>query len=181
MKRLLFLFFLAPLALPAQNDDVYAVVNAALDYAKVKPEYYLRDSALLHFYYDAESDSMLLAGMKDDLSPAERDAMLKQALSPTGLIWDGTKLKATCKIVPDAEVKKTFKGRKQEKNWVKYYKTHSAGYYEISAPVFSADHKTAIVYVAQHCGANCGFGGATLFRLKEGKWEAEKNLFSWNN
>jgi hypothetical protein len=69
--------------------------------------------------------------------------------------------------------------KKSVKAWSAYFETHKSGYYEVSDPVFTKDGSMAIVYVSFQCGANCGNGGATLYKFEKGAWKPVKNLSSW--
>lgn len=172
---LTFPFFLS---LKAQSPDPAAFVSAILSSDKDSTKaFLLRDSALTHFYPDWESDSTLLAGLKNELG-ADADYMLKQRMEFRPATWDVSKMKGAV-LLNETYLKKTFSGKKAVKNWEKYYAEHKAGYYEISTPVFSRDGKTAVVYMAYLCGVTCGHGGASLYRYENGKWNEVRSLFSW--
>ncbi|TND09620.1 MAG: hypothetical protein FD123_977 [Bacteroidetes bacterium] len=165
-------------SLHAQAPDPHSFVTEVMRFEKdsVKP-FLLRDSAVSHFYPDWESDSTMLAGLKNELG-ADADYMLKQRMEFKPQVWDASKIKGATSL-GEAYYKKTFSGKKQVKNWEKYYAVHKAGYYEISTPVFSRDGKTAILYMAYHCGTTCGHGGASLYRFENGKWKEVRSLFAW--
>ncbi|HET6991815.1 MAG TPA: hypothetical protein VFJ43_10845, partial [Bacteroidia bacterium] len=64
MKKLfIFAFILTSIGISAQNRQ--SLLSAALKNSNANDSaFYMRDSVLAHFYYDAESDSMILADLK---------------------------------------------------------------------------------------------------------------------
>ncbi len=181
MKRV-FLLTLILLSLTATAQDRKSLLQAAMRNSNASDSLFLlRDSALAHLYYDAESDSMLLAGLKSEtyLTPADIEYMRAQLKNYKPHTWTADSIPGARIIATSAVPSAALKPKKSVKAWSKYFQTNRTGYYEVSAPVFSKDGKTAIVYVGFQCGASCGNGGATVYRFENGQWKPVKNLFSW--
>jgi|GEM_PF-2821491 len=185
-QTLLFSILLLPgFTASAQGNATPAEVNALVVAALANENdsmktFFLRDSMLGRFYPDWESDSTMLAGLSKEIGKENAEHMLQQRKDFRPQTWDASQLSGAT-ILSNAYLKKTFASKKAVKNWEKYYSTHRSGYFEISAPVFSRDKKTAVLYMAYHCGVTCGHGAATLYRFEDGKWKVVRNLFAWIN
>lgn len=180
MKKLFVLFALIfSVAVSAQNRQ--SLLKAAALNANAKDTFLLRDSAMAHIYYDHESDSSLIAGLKGQfgLNQADVDYMQNQLKNYKAHCWTSDSIKGAVIVPASAIPASGVKPKKAAKSWAAYFKTHSGGYYEISNPVFSKDGTYAIVYTAFQCGANCGNGGATLYHWENGNWKPVKNLFAF--
>lgn len=180
MKKVFVLFALVfSITISAQNRQL--LLKAAVVNANAKDTFLLRDSTLAHIYYDAESDSMLIAGLKGQfgMTQADVDYMRNQLKNYKPHTWSADSIKNAV-IVPAAAIPgQALSTKKATKAWTSYFKTHPGGYYEVSTPVFSKDGMYAIVYTSFQCGANCGNGGATLYHWENGNWKPVKNLFAW--
>jgi|SRR5690625_2220124 len=51
--------------------------------------------------------------------------------------------------------------------------------YSISFPILSADNKTAIIQIENHCGMLCGNGDVYLFKKIDGKWKLIEKKPQW--
>lgn len=180
MKRILTLLLLFTVSVSfAQNRS--ALLKAAVSHANAKDTFLLRDSTLAHIYYDSESDSMLIAGLKGQygLTQADVEYMRNQLKNYKAHTWSSDSISGAV-IVPSANVPApALSTKKAGKAWAAYFSKYKGGYYEVSTPVFSKDGTYAIVYTAFQCGAKCGNGGATLYHWENGAWKPVKNLFSW--
>jgi hypothetical protein len=181
MKKFLFLIFtISSLAVSAQTRQ--SLLSAALKNSNASDTaFLLRDSVLAHIYYDAESDSMLLADLKRQKLISQEDVvfMTAQLQAHKPHLWTADSI-PNAQIVPSSKTPRagiTFK--KSVKVWSAYFQTYKSGYYDVSEPIFTKDGTMAIVYVSFQCGANCGNGGATLYKFEKGAWKPVKNLFSW--
>lgn len=189
MKHLVRTLALFLLLLPAShasaqtvsNSEMTAFVSAALSLENdTIKTFLLRDSVLNHFYPDWESDSTMITGLRNDVSKADIDYMLKQRREFKPMTWEQLSVNGAV-ILHESYLDKTFSSKKAVKNWEKYYNAHRAGYYEISQPIFSQDKKTAVIYMSYKCGVTCGHGTATLYHYENGKWVVVRNLFTWIN
>ncbi|CAN5358176.1 hypothetical protein BH09BAC5_BH09BAC5_02180 [soil metagenome] len=180
-KALLFLAITIAISVSAQTRQ--SLLSAALKNSNAGDSSFLvRDSVLAHFYYDAESDSMILADLKREKYITSEDAvyMTAQLNGYKPHLWTkdsitNAKVIASAKTPPAA-----LSYKKSVKAWSNYFKLYKNGYYDVSEPVFSKDGNLAIVYVSFQCGAQCGNGGATLYKFENGNWKPVKNLFSWS-
>ncbi|HEU4718850.1 MAG TPA: hypothetical protein VFU15_13495 [Bacteroidia bacterium] len=180
MKKL-FLFTLVLFSVAVNAQTRQSLLKSALVNSTAGDTFLLRDSVLAHIYYDAESDSMLLAGLKyDGLSQADADYMRAQLMNYRPHTWTKDSITGAVIVPSSAVPSAALEPKKSAKAWSKYFETHNKGYYEVSEPVFSRDGMYAVVYVAFECGANCGNGGATLYHFENGEWKPVSNLFSYN-
>jgi hypothetical protein len=181
MKKFLVYFFaISAITVSAQTRE--SLLSAALKNSNASDSVFLmRDSVLAHFYYDAESDSMQLADLKRQKLITQEDlvymtAQLKNFKPHT---WTADSI-PHAQIVPSAKTPPAAVSfKKAVKAWTAYFNSYKSGYYDVSEPIFSKDGNLAIVYVSFQCGANCGNGGATLYKFENGAWKPVKNLFSW--
>jgi hypothetical protein len=143
--------------------------------------FYMRDSVLAHFYYDAESDSMILADLKSQklITAADVSYMTAQLVAYKPHCWSADSIPHSQIISSAKTPKAALNLKKSTKAWTDYFAVYKSGYYEVSEPIFSKDGTMAIVYVSFQCGAMCGNGGATLYKFEKGNWKPVKNLFSW--
>lgn len=181
MKNLLlFLFAIGSFTVSAQTRQ--SLLSAALKNSNASDSIFLmRDSVLAHIYYDAESDSMMLADLKRQKLITQEDVvyMTAQLHAYKPHIWTADSI-PNAQIVPSAKTPPAaISFKKSVKAWSSYFGTYKSGYFEVSQPVFSKDGTLAIVYVSFQCGARCGNGGATLYKFEKGAWKPVKNLFSW--
>ncbi|MDQ3112262.1 MAG: hypothetical protein M3R17_20445 [Bacteroidota bacterium] len=181
MKRLLFfLFAVTTITVSAQTRQ--SLLSAALKNSNASDTAFLmRDSVLAHIYYDAESDSMLLADLKKQKLITQEDVvyMSAQLKGYKPHTWTADSI-PNAQIVPSSKTPPpAISFKKSVKIWSAYFKTYKSGYYDVSEPIFSKDGTMAIVYVSFQCGASCGNGGATLYKFEKGVWKPVKNLFSW--
>ena len=182
MKRFLCLSFVL-LSLSLFSQSRQSLLSAALKNSSPgDSSFLLRDSVLAHIYYDAESDSILLSGLKDvpGLTQADADYMRMQLQHYRAHCWTADSIPNTVIVPSSAVPAAALSAKKSAKAWTKYYATYHYQYFEMSEPVFSKDGMYAIVYTAQQCGSNCGNGGATLFHFEKGQWRPVKNLFSFS-
>ncbi|MSP68913.1 MAG: hypothetical protein EXR20_01430 [Bacteroidetes bacterium] len=182
MKKItLFIFIIVSVASSAQGR--LSLVSAALKNSNANDSsFVLRDTVLQHFYYDIESDSLLLSDLKRSklITAADVSYMTSQLVSYRPHCWQldsipHARLVSSLKL-PSASLSL----KKSIKAWENYFLLNKSGFFELSEPVFSVDHKTAIVYVAFQCGANCGNGGAAVYKFEKEQWVPIKNLWSWN-
>jgi hypothetical protein len=181
MKKFLFLIFtISTLAVSAQTRQ--SLLSAALKNSNASDTaFLLRDSVLAHIYYDAESDSMLLADLKKQKLISQEDVvyMTAQLHGYKAHTWTADSI-PNAQIVPSSKTPRAgISFKKSVKIWTAYFETYKSGYFDVSEPIFSKDGTMAIVYVSFQCGANCGNGGATLYKFEKGAWKPVKNLFSW--
>lgn len=181
MKRLftLTLLLLATIAFAQSRESLLkaALVNSNAG----DSTFLLRDSVMAHIYYDAESDSMLLAGLKDvpGLTAADAEYMAAQLKNYKPHTWSKDSISGAVIVPSSAVPSQALSPKKSAKAWTNYFASHKTGFYEVSAPVLSKDGTYAIVNVSFQCGANCGNGGATLYHWENGHWKPVKNFFSW--
>lgn len=181
MKRIfIFLFLLSGII--AHSQDRKSLLSAALKNSNASDSsFVMRDTVLGHLYYDAESDSMLLADLKAQKLISQEDVvyMTAQLKNYKPHTWTADSIPHAT-IVPSAITPAAgLSSKKSVKAWSNYFKAYKTGYYEVSEPIFSKDGTMAIVYVSFQCGANCGNGGATLYKFEKGAWKPVKNCFSW--
>ncbi|MEO5645366.1 MAG: hypothetical protein ABIQ40_06820 [Bacteroidia bacterium] len=181
MKKLLILLFaIGSFTVAAQSRQ--SLLSAALQNSNASDTFFLmRDSVLAHIYYDAESDSMMLADLKREKLITQEDLvyMTAQLNAYKPHTWTADSI-PNAQIVPSSKTPHSaISFKKSVKAWSSYFKTYRAGYYDVSQPIFSKDGTLAIVYVSFQCGASCGNGGATLYKFEKGAWKPVKNLFSW--
>jgi hypothetical protein len=130
---------------------------------------------------NAEGDSLLIDGLKKEpyLTAADIAYMHQQCKENRSGIWTA-ETAGDVSLLPVTETPATgLSPKKATKAWTKYFKTHTAGFYELSRPVYSKDGNTAVICVNFQCGVYCGNGGAYVFRLLNGEWKAVKNCYSW--
>jgi hypothetical protein len=181
MKKIFLLFALA-ISITSFSQDRKALLSAALKNSNASDSTFnMRDSVLGHLYYDAESDSMLLADLKSQkyISQADVDFMRAQLKNYKPHVWSSDSIPHST-VVPTAKTPSTaLSFKKSVKAWSEYFEAYKSGYFEVSEPIFSKDGTMAVVYVSFQCGANCGNGGATLYKFEKGQWKPVKNCFSW--
>jgi hypothetical protein len=182
MKKLLPLLLLL-LSLGATAQTRSSLLKAALVNSNAGDStFLLRDSVLAHIYYDAESDSMLLADLKTQpgITAGDIEYMRMQLKSYKPHTWTCDSIAGAVVLPSSATPPPSLSPKKAKKAWTTYFAAHKTGYFEVSEPVFSKDGTYAIVYVAMQCGAGCGNGGATLYHWEKGQWKPVKNLFAWS-
>jgi hypothetical protein len=181
MKKL-FVFAVLLISISVSAQSRQSLLAAALKNSNASDSSFLmRDSVLAHLYYDAESDSMILADLKSQRFITAEDViyMRAQLNAYKPHCWTSDSI-PHAQIVPSAKTPKSALNlKKSTKAWTDYFGLYKSGYYEVSEPVFSKDGSMAIVYVSFQCGAMCGNGGATLYKFEKGNWKPVKNLFSW--
>lgn len=159
-----------------------SLLSAALKNSNANDSaFFLRDSVLSHISYDSEADSILLDDAKRQnlITQADLVFMTAQLKAYKPHTWTADSI-PHAQIVPSAQTPPAAASfKKSVKAWSAYFKTHKSGYYDVSEPVFSKDGTMAIVYVSFQCGANCGNGGATLYKFENGTWKPVKNLSAW--
>ncbi len=179
-KLLLFIFAISSFTVFAQTRQ--SLLAAALKHSNASDtSFLLRDSVLPHIYYDAESDSTMLAELKSQKWISQEDViyMTAQLKGYNPHLWTADSI-PNAKIVSSAKTPPAaISYKKSVKAWRSYFKYYKSGYFDVSQPVFSKDGTMAIVYVSFQCGARCGNGGATLYKFEKGAWKPVKNLFSW--
>lgn len=179
-KFLLFVFALSSLTIFAQTRQ--SLLSAALKNSNANDSaFLLRDSVLAHIYYDAESDSMMLADLKKQKLITQEDVvyMTAQLKGYKPHTWTADSI-PHAQIVPSSKTPAAGASvKKSTKAWTNYFGAYKSGYYDVSQPIFSKDGTMAIVYVSFQCGVRCGNGGATLYKFEKGAWKPVKNLFSW--
>ncbi|HTL82717.1 MAG TPA: hypothetical protein VL651_13480 [Bacteroidia bacterium] len=181
MKKL-FIILCCFIAATSYSQDRKSLLSAALkNSGSGDSTFFMRDSVLAHLYYDAESDSMLLAGLKDQpgITSADISSMMMQLKKYSAHCWTADSIPGATIISSALLPSAGMSTKKSTKSWKTYFTTHSKGFFEVSEPVFSTDGSYAIVYVSQQCGGNCGNGGATLYHWEKGMWKPVKNLFSF--
>ncbi len=181
MKHIFFfLFAFGTISVSAQTRE--SLLSAALKNSNASDTaFFMRDSVLAHFYYDAESDSMILADLKRQnyISQADVVFMTAQLNAYKPHTWTSDSI-PHAQIVPSSKTPPAAASfKKSVKAWRAYFASYKSGYFDVSEPIFSKDGMMAIVYVSFQCGANCGNGGATLYKFEKGTWKPIKNLFSW--
>jgi hypothetical protein len=181
MKELLvFLFISSAIVLNAQSRQ--SLLSAALKNSNASDSaFYLRDSVLAHISFDAEADSILLADLKRENFITAQDLayMTAQLKAYTPHAWTPDSILHAV-IVPSKQTPPAAASfKKSVKAWTAYFETHKSGYYEVSEPIYTKDGNMAIVYTSFQCGANCGNGGATLYKFEKGAWKPVKNLSAW--
>ncbi len=181
MKRIFILLFLSSTVF-ASAQSRKALLSAALKNSNASDtSFVLRDSVVSHLYYDAESDSMLIADLKAQkvITPADADYMRAQLKNLKPHLWSADSIPHS-NIVPSSKTPAAgLSFKKSVKAWGDYFQFYKTGYYEVSEPVFSKDGNLAIVYVSFQCGSNCGNGGASVYKYDNGQWKPIKNCFSW--
>lgn len=181
MKKI-FLFLIILISFSASAQTRQSLLSAALKNSNASDSAFLmRDTVLAHLYYDAESDSMLLADLKSQklISQADVVYMSAQLKGYKPHCWTADSIPHS-QIVPSSKTPQAATSfKKSVKAWTDYFGLYKSGYYEVSEPIFTKDGNMAIVYVSFQCGAMCGNGGATLYRFEKGAWKPVKNLFSW--
>ena len=181
MKKV-FLLIALSISITSFSQDRKALLSAALKNSNASDSaFILRDSVLSHLYYDAESDSMLLADLKSQKLITADDvtymsAELKNIKAHT---WSADSISHATIIPSSQTVAAGMSFKKSTKAWTNYFKIYKSGYYEVSEPIFTKDEMMAVVYVSFQCGSNCGNGGATLYKYEKGVWKPVKNCFSW--
>ncbi|MBI3512195.1 MAG: hypothetical protein HY064_16165 [Bacteroidetes bacterium] len=179
-KFILLVFCFAAVSLFSQ--DRKSLLQAALKNSNSGDStFLLRDSVLAHLYYDAESDSLLLAGLSDQagLSKSDIDYMRAQLQHYSAHCWSADSVKNAVIVSSAVTPAAALSPKKLAKAWNNYFSTHKTGYFEMSEPVFSKDGTYAVVYVGFQCGGNCGNGGATLYHWEKGMWKPVKNCFAF--
>src|ERR1700751_4621446 len=181
MKRIFILLFLAT-GIIANAQSRQSLLSAALKNSNASDSsFVMRDSVLGHLYYDAESDSMLLADLKAQKFISQEDVvyMTAQLKSYKPHTWSADSIPHSNIVSSSKTPAPGLALKKSAKAWSAYFKYYQTGYYEVSEPIFSKDGMMAVVYVSFQCGANCGNGGATLYKFEKGVWKPVKNCFSW--
>lgn len=182
MKHIRFvLIFVLALNLALHSQTSKELLKTALSNSTAPDTCLLRDSALCMISGDLDTDSIILHDLnkKGIITTADVAFMNKQLSSGAKFVWNGDSVTnaiiVNSKLTPD----KGLSSKKATKAWGKYFGVHNKGYYEVSKPIYSSDGNMAIVYVAFHCGVQCGNGGATLYKKVNGVWKPIRNLNSW--
>lgn len=181
MKKTFLVFILACLSLTIFAQDKSSLLKSALINSTAPDTFLLKDSVLCQISGDADTDSLILADLVRNkyIEQSDADYMKAQMKNFKSHVWTNDSIK-NARVIPAAVLPaKGLKPKKATKAWGAYFKNHKSGYYEVSTPLYSRDGKYAVVYVAFQCGANCGNGGATLFKYENGQWKPVKNLNSW--
>ena len=85
------------------------------------------------------------------------------------------------------EIEATFQkgtlGPDSEEGWEKFSQRHPTypGWIEVSAVGFNHDKTIAVVYMAYHCGEQCGGGEFRALEKKNGKWQLLTGKGRWNH
>lgn len=157
------------------------LLKTALINSTAPDTFLLRDSALCMISGDLDTDSIILSdlSMKGIITTADVVYMKKQLSSGAKFVWNGDSIRNATVVNSKVTPGKGLSSKKATKAWGKYFGVHKKGYYEVSKPIYSSDGNLAIVYVAFHCGVQCGNGGATLYKRENGVWKPVRNLNSW--
>lgn len=178
--RLAVIFMLAlNLGLNGQNSK--DLLKTALINSTAPDTILVRDSALCMISGDVDTDSIILHDLskKGIISTADVSFMKRQLSSGANFVWNSDSIRNATVVNSKVTPSKGLSSKKATKAWGKYFGVHKKGYYEVSKPIYSTDGNMAIVYVAFHCGVQCGNGGATLYRKENGVWKPVRNLNSW--
>lgn len=180
MKKLLALIFISINAFSFAQSRT-ALMKVALLNATAPDTFLLRDSVFCYLSGDVDSDSMFLSDMVRGKFITNDDVIfMKQQLAKNDhAVWTKDSISGAVVLQSSTLPSSALSAKKATKAWKAYFEKHRNGFYEAGKPLFSRDGKTAIVYTAFQCGANCGNGGATLFQYKNGNWVAVKNIYSW--
>ena len=181
MKKTFLLFALA-ISITAFSQDRKSLLSAALKNSNASDSsFVLRDSVVAHLYYDAESDSMLIADLKAQkiITATDADYMRAQLKNFKPHLWSADSISHSNIVSSSKTPAAGLSFKKSVKAWKDYFQLYKTGYYEVSEPVFSKDGNLAIVYVSFQCGSNCGNGGASVYKFEKGQWKPVKNCFSW--
>ncbi len=81
------------------------------------------------------------------------------------------------KVVAGSDIDKIFEHHWWEDFYKKY--PHTDGFLEVSLPGFSANHQTALVYVARHSDGLNAEGAWAVLVKKQGKWTRQEILGGW--
>jgi hypothetical protein len=157
------------------------LLKTALINSTAPDTFLLRDSALCMISGDFDTDSIILNDLnkKGIITTADVAYMKKQLSSSAKFVWNGDSIRNATVVNSKVTPSKGLSSKKAAKAWGKYFGVHKKGYYEVSKPIYSTDGNMAIVYVAFHCGVQCGNGGATLYKKENGVWKPVRNLNSW--
>jgi hypothetical protein len=66
-----------------------------------------------------------------------------------------------------------------EFEWGKFKESGFGCSLQLSAPIFTADYKTAFIYVSYSCQALLGAGNYYKYQLFDGKWELSGTINAW--
>ena len=177
---------LAIVLILASNFGLHAqtskdLLKTALINSTAPDTFLLRDSALCMISGDLDTDSIILNDLnkKGIITTADVTFMKKQLVSGAKFVWNSDSIRNANVVNSKVTPRKGLSSKKAAKAWGKYFGVHKQGYYEVSKPIYTADGNMAVVYVAFHCGVQCGNGGATLYRKENGVWKPVRNLNFW--
>jgi hypothetical protein len=165
------------------EDEIYAIVN---EYIKTDHDF--------QYFANPKSDVKLLLSHKlekpdnftdpftvkpDTLFSKEDIAyMMKQAEDTIPFLLKTTKLRLpnTVKLVNNDSLRppkgKNFWDSLYEKNGLVCIVT-------IGKPVFTKDHKTALIDIASSAGSLAGTGSRVILRKDKGRWKVVKSILRW--
>jgi hypothetical protein len=85
------------------------------------------------------------------------------------------------KLIPRAEMDELFSNCGQGGWWPEFYRRYpnSSGIITFSRVGYSADGKTAMVYVGYGCGGLCGQGNDLILVLENGQWKIKEEVMIW--
>lgn len=182
MKKLVFVIAVFVLIGTAINGQPRpSLMKTALQNATAPDTFLLRDSVLCYLSGDVDGDSIMLADLVRGkfIDVTDMKSMRAQLGVNEHKLWSKDSIAGAVVLQSATLPASALSAKKAAKAWKGYFAAHQNGFYEVSKPLMSLDGKSAIVYTAFQCGAQCGNGGATLFQMKNGNWVAVKNLYSW--
>lgn len=181
MKKFLAVTLLVTLTCFASAQSRASLMKTALLNANASDTFLLRDSVLCYLSGDADSDSSFLNDMVRGkfITADDMGYMRQQLKNNQHTLWTKDSIAGAVVLQSSTLPSSALSAKKATKAWKGYFAKHNHGFYEAGKPLYSRDGKTAIVYTAFQCGAQCGNGGATLFQWKNDSWVATKNIYSW--
>ena len=170
-------------AKPTSEDEIYEVVNAVLKPYDTIPEAANRDKYILSDRLDAvkryPDDSLGIHFYSDIFTKEDIAYIFEQANDTTAISLSRHITVKKARLVPADSITKIFDSPKLEASWENFYKKYGYGFTSVSKPVFSVDHKTALITIANHSGPLSGGGTLYILRKEKSGWVIKSGRARW--
>ncbi|HYD91561.1 MAG TPA: hypothetical protein VEA37_08770 [Flavobacterium sp.] len=168
---------------PSSKDEIYEVVNAVLQPFDTVPEAADSDKYILSDRLDEvkryPGDSLGIHFYSDMFTKEDIAYIFKQANDTTAISLAGHIRVKKARLVSADSIAKIFDSPKLEVSWENFYKKYGHGFTSVSKPVFSVDHKTALITIAYHGGSLSGGGTLYILRKEKSGWVVKSGRMRW--
>lgn len=168
---------------PTSEDEIYEVVNAVLKPYDTIPEAANRDKFVLSDRLDAvkryPEDSLGIHFYSDIFTKEDIAYIFEQADDTTAISIAGHITVKKARLVPADSIDKIFDSPRLDVSWKNFYKKYGHGFTSVSKPVFSVDHKAALITIAHHGGPLSGGGTLYLLRKEKSGWVIKSGRMRW--